>query len=108
MQRYFQSVVVASRAIASGARVPGVVAPPPLVSSQVRYAMHWKASRKMIVWMRRKPWFEKNWSLNDSIARRGPPTKTFPDGVPMKRIRKFPEFAGRQWKINTGRRRRLI
>ena len=75
--------------------------------SQVRHKMHQTASRKRIVWMRRNAWFHHEWALDAAIPRRGLPTRTFPNGVPMTRIRKFTEFAGRAWKVNTGRRRRM-
>ena len=64
-------------------------------------------SRKPIVWLRRKPWFSRKWSIEASIPRKGPPTRTFPDGIPIVRIRKFKDFSGRAWKINTGRRKRV-
>ncbi|KNH03849.1 hypothetical protein XU18_4803 [Perkinsela sp. CCAP 1560/4] len=78
-----------------------------LAHSQVYLKKHWQASRKPLRWCRRHPVFNKSWSTEAAIPRKGPPTRTFPNGVPFFRIRKFQQFAGRSWKINTGRRKRM-
>ncbi|CAJ1011174.1 hypothetical protein Q4I28_006487 [Leishmania naiffi] len=66
-----------------------------------------RGRRKPLVWKRRKPWFDHQWSLDLQRIKKGPETPHFPDGVPFTQIRAFQSFAGRSWKINAGRRRKI-
>ncbi|KPA84555.1 hypothetical protein ABB37_01090 [Leptomonas pyrrhocoris] len=66
-----------------------------------------RGRRKPLVWKRRKPWFDHQWSLDLQRVKKGPETPHFPDGVPFTQIRAFQSFAGRAWKINAGRRRKI-
>lgn len=66
-----------------------------------------RGRRKPLVWKRRKPWFDHQWSLDLNRVRKGPETPHFPDGVPFTQIRAFQSFAGRSWQINAGRRRKI-
>eukprot|EP00796_Vickermania_ingenoplastis_P013352 gene13352-9184_t len=66
-----------------------------------------RGRRKPLVWKRRKPWFDHQWSLDLQRERKGPSTPHFPDGVPFTQIRSFQSFAGRSWKLNAGRRRKI-
>ncbi|KAG5494591.1 hypothetical protein JIQ42_02204 [Leishmania sp. Namibia] len=66
-----------------------------------------RGRRKPLVWKRRKPWFDHQWSLDLKRIKKGPETSHFPDGVPFTQIRAFQSFAGRAWKINAGRRRKI-
>ncbi|ORC88446.1 uncharacterized protein TM35_000173180 [Trypanosoma theileri] len=66
-----------------------------------------RGRRKPIVWKRRHPWFDRQWSLDLKRAKKGPSTPQFPEGVPFTQIRSFQSFAGRSWKINAGRRRKI-
>lgn len=66
-----------------------------------------RGRRKPLVWKRRKPWFDHQWSLDLQRVKKGPETPHFPDGVPFTQIRSFQSFAGRSWKINAGRRRKI-
>lgn len=66
-----------------------------------------RGRRKPLVWKRRKPWFDHQWSLDLKRVKKGPETPHFPDGVPFTQVRAFQSFAGRSWKINAGRRRKI-
>ncbi|RNF05651.1 hypothetical protein TraAM80_04484 [Trypanosoma rangeli] len=66
-----------------------------------------RGRRKPLVWKRRHPWFDRQWSLDLKRAKKGPATPQYPDGVPFTQIRAFQSFAGRSWKINAGRRRKI-
>lgn len=66
-----------------------------------------RGRRKPLVWKRRKPWFHHQWSLDLQRVKKGPETPHFPEGVPFTQIRAFQSFAGRAWKINAGRRRKI-
>ncbi|KAL7699926.1 hypothetical protein N2W54_005126 [Lotmaria passim] len=66
-----------------------------------------RGRRKPLVWKRRQPWFDHQWSLDLQRVKKGPETPHFPDGVPFTQIRAFQSFAGRAWKINAGRRRKI-
>ncbi|CUG80406.1 Hypothetical protein, putative [Bodo saltans] len=66
-----------------------------------------RGSRKPVVWMRRKPWFDRQWSLDMKRTTKGPATPFFPEGVPFTPIRKLQSFAGRSFKVNAGRRRKI-
>ncbi|EPY39030.1 hypothetical protein AGDE_04899 [Angomonas deanei] len=66
-----------------------------------------RGRRKPLVWKRRKPWFDHQWSLDLKRVKKGPETPYFPEGVPFTQIRAFQSFAGRSWKINAGRRRKI-
>lgn len=66
-----------------------------------------RGRRKPLVWKRRKPWFDHQWSLDLNRVTKGPQTPYFPDGVPFTQIRSFQAFSGRSWKINAGRRRKI-
>lgn len=66
-----------------------------------------RGRRKPLVWRRRKPWFDHQWSLDLKRIKKGPETPHFPEGVPFTQIRAFQSFAGRAWKINAGRRRKI-
>lgn len=66
-----------------------------------------RGRRKPLVWKRRQPWFDHQWSLDLKRVKKGPETPHFPDGVPFTQIRAFQSYAGRSWKINAGRRRKI-
>ncbi|EAN89822.1 hypothetical protein TcYC6_0054040 [Trypanosoma cruzi] len=66
-----------------------------------------RGRRKPLVWKRRHPWFDRQWSLDLKRAKKGPLTPQFPEGVPFTAIRSFQSFAGKSWKINAGRRRKI-
>lgn len=66
-----------------------------------------RGRRKPLVWKRRHPWFNRQWSLDLKRMTKGPETPHFPDGVPFTQVRAFQSFAGRSWKINAGRRRKI-
>nr|CCC53978.1 conserved hypothetical protein [Trypanosoma vivax Y486] len=66
-----------------------------------------RGRRKPIVWKRRHPWFDRQWSLDLKRIKKGPSTPQFPEGVPFTQIRAFQSFSGRSWKINAGRRRKI-
>lgn len=66
-----------------------------------------RGRRKPLVWKRRHPWFDRQWSLDLKRMKKGPETPYFPDGVPFTQIRAFQSFSGRSWKINAGRRRKI-
>ncbi|RHW68337.1 hypothetical protein DPX39_110115800 [Trypanosoma brucei equiperdum] len=66
-----------------------------------------RGRRKPLVWKRRHPWFDRQWSLDLKRVKKGPLTPQFPEGVPFTQIRSFQSFAGRSWKINAGRRRKI-
>jgi hypothetical protein len=66
-----------------------------------------RGHRKPMVWRRRKPWFDRQWTLDLLRQSKGPATPTFPEGTPFSLIRKFQSFAGRSWGINSGRRRKI-
>ncbi|KAF8279643.1 hypothetical protein TcBrA4_0099950 [Trypanosoma cruzi] len=51
--------------------------------------------------------FDRQWSLDLKRAKKGPLTPQFPEGVPFTAIRSFQSFAGKSWKINAGRRRKI-
>lgn len=66
-----------------------------------------RGRRKPLVWKRRKPWFDHQWTLDLKRAKKGPETPYFPEGVPFTQIRSFQSFSGRSWKTNAGRRRKI-
>ena len=66
-----------------------------------------RGHRKPLVWKRRNPWFTRQWSLDLKRVKKGPETPTFEHGVPFTLIRKFRSFAGRSFKVNAGRRRKI-
>lgn len=66
-----------------------------------------RGRRKPIVWKRRRPWFDHQWSLDLQRVKKGPETPHYPDGVPFTQIRSFQSFSGRSWKVNAGRRRKI-
>ncbi|CCW70555.1 unnamed protein product [Phytomonas sp. Hart1] len=66
-----------------------------------------RGRRKPLVWKRRHPWFDRQWSLDLKRIKKGPETPHFPEGVPFTPIRAFQSFSGRSWKINAGRRRKI-
>ena len=66
-----------------------------------------RGKRKPNVWMRRKPWFSRQLSLDLKRVKKGPETPHFPDGTPYTLIRKFRSFAGRGYKVNLGRRKKV-
>lgn len=65
-----------------------------------------RGKRKVIQWLRRKPWFHRQWSLDLARVSKGPSTPTFPNGVPFTKIRKFVAFSGPGFGINVGHRRK--
>jgi hypothetical protein len=66
-----------------------------------------RGCRKPNVWQRRKPWFTRQHSLDLKKQRQGPETPHFPEGTPFTMIRKFKSFAGRGYKVNLGRRKKI-
>lgn len=66
-----------------------------------------RGRRKPLVWKRRKPWFDHQWTLDLKRVKKGPETPYFPEGVPFTQIRSFQSFSGRSWKTNAGRRRKI-
>jgi hypothetical protein len=66
-----------------------------------------RGRRKPLVWKRRHPWFDRQWTLDMKRRSKGPPTPYFPEGVPFTPIRKLQSFAGRSFKVNAGRRRKV-
>jgi hypothetical protein len=63
--------------------------------------------KKRNVWQRRCPWFTRQYSLDLAREVPGATTPAFPDGVEFDKIRKFQQFAGRAWKVNGGRRKKI-
>lgn len=66
-----------------------------------------RGHRKGNVWQRRHPWFSRQWTLDMKRVTKGPSTPFFPEGVPFEPIRKLKSFAGRSFRINAGRRRKV-
>jgi hypothetical protein len=65
-----------------------------------------RGRRKPLVWKRRTMWFDRQWTLDMKRVYKAPATPTFPNGTPFKQIRGLRSFAGRGFKINSGRRRK--
>jgi hypothetical protein len=66
-----------------------------------------RGRHKPLVWKRRNPWFTRQWTLDLHRVKKGPETPTFEHGVPFTLIRTFRSFAGRSFKVNAGRRRKI-
>jgi hypothetical protein len=66
-----------------------------------------RGHHKPLVWKRRCPWFTRQWTLDLHRVKKGPETPTFENGVPFTLIRTFRPFAGRSFRVNAGRRRKI-
>ncbi|EPY30691.1 hypothetical protein STCU_03941 [Strigomonas culicis] len=66
-----------------------------------------RGHRRPLVWKRRQPWFDHQWTLDLKRVKKGPETPHFPEGVPFTQIRAFQSFSGPSFKINAGRRRKI-
>ncbi len=66
-----------------------------------------RGHHKPLVWKRRCPWFSRQWTLDLHRVKKGPTTPTFENGVPFTLIRTVRPFAGRSFRVNAGRRRKI-
>ena len=64
-----------------------------------------RGSNKTNKWQRRSPWLSGQVGLDLARMKVGPPTPSFPAGVPVQRIRGMRHLAGYCGRVNTGGRK---